>query len=200
MIITMKDIAKEANVSLGTVSNVLNGKSNVSLAKIEKVQAAVEKLGYRKNIQASTLKSGTSNKIAIILPNITELKYACLYENLDLICTQNDLSLILYLTHNREDREKQIIQNIKQDNYLRIILDSCLNNADYYYDEVKDQDKFIFVYRYLKNAKHFIGFDYLPVIGDLIKHMKAHHLENIAFIKDNNCDWGGTVCDYLASY
>ncbi|HDL5249819.1 TPA: LacI family DNA-binding transcriptional regulator, partial [Mannheimia haemolytica] len=112
MIITMKDIAKEANVSLGTVSNVLNGKSNVSLAKIEKVQAAVEKLGYRKNIQASTLKSGTSNKIAIILPNITELKYACLYENLDLICTQNDLSLILYLTHNREDREKQIIQNI----------------------------------------------------------------------------------------
>ncbi|HDL4078900.1 TPA: LacI family DNA-binding transcriptional regulator, partial [Mannheimia haemolytica] len=57
MIITMKDIAKEANVSLGTVSNVLNGKSNVSLAKIEKVQAAVEKLGYRKNIQASTLKS-----------------------------------------------------------------------------------------------------------------------------------------------
>lgn len=199
MIITMKDIAKEANVSLGTVSNVLNGKSNVSLAKIEKVHAAVEKLGYRKNIQASNLKSGVSNKVAIILPNITEMKYACLYENLELICTQNNLSLMLYLTHNREDKERNILKNITQDNFQHIIIDSCLNNAEYCYSELNDEDKFIFIYRNIQNAKHFVGFDYSPVFMDLIHHMQSHHLDNIIFIKDCNGDIDENACKYLSS-
>ena len=54
---TIKDIAKEAGVSLGTVSNVLNKKHNVSLEKINLVNDAIKKLGYQKNIQASFLKS-----------------------------------------------------------------------------------------------------------------------------------------------
>ncbi|WP_176669828.1 extracellular solute-binding protein [Mannheimia granulomatis] len=198
MIITMKDIAKEANVSLGTVSNVLNGKSNVSLVKIEKVQAAVEKLGYRKNIQASNLKSGTSNKVAIILPNITEMKYACLYENLDLLCARNNLSLTLYLTHNRESKEKQIIQNIKQENYLCIVMDSCLSDANYCYNELKDTEKCIFVYRKIKNAKHFVGFNYKPIIREMIEHIKNSYLREVVFIKDDHCDWSEALCNDMA--
>ncbi|TNH03588.1 LacI family transcriptional regulator, partial [Pasteurellaceae bacterium Phil31] len=82
---TMKDIAKEAEVSLGTVSNVLNEKGNVSLKKIRKVQDAIQKLGYRKNAQAGFLKKGNTNKIAVILPNIRSIKYQSLYEELEYV-------------------------------------------------------------------------------------------------------------------
>lgn len=49
---TMKDIAKEAGVSHGTVSNVLNKTGKVSIEKIKLVEAAAKKLGYVPNAQA----------------------------------------------------------------------------------------------------------------------------------------------------
>ena len=46
---TIKDIAREAGVSHGTVSNVINGRGNVSVEKIRLVWQAAEKLGYPGN-------------------------------------------------------------------------------------------------------------------------------------------------------
>ena len=46
---TIKDIAREAGVSHGTVSNVINGRGNVSVEKIQLVWQAAEKLGYKVN-------------------------------------------------------------------------------------------------------------------------------------------------------
>lgn len=53
---TIKDIAKEAGVAQGTVSNVLNGRGNVSSDKIILVEQACAKLGYTMNQRAKTLR------------------------------------------------------------------------------------------------------------------------------------------------
>ena len=72
---TIKDIAREAGVSQGTVSNVLNGKGNVSSDKILLVERAAAKLGYTINQRAKTLRKGSSNLLAVILPNIYDQCY-----------------------------------------------------------------------------------------------------------------------------
>ncbi|HJC11156.1 MAG TPA: LacI family DNA-binding transcriptional regulator [Candidatus Blautia merdigallinarum] len=54
---TIKDIAKYAGVSHGTVSNVLNRRGNVSAEKIKLVEQAAKDLGYQMNVQASKLRS-----------------------------------------------------------------------------------------------------------------------------------------------
>ena len=54
---TIKDIARAAGVSQGTVSNVLNGKGNVSSTKIRQVQQAAQQLGYALNQRAQVLRS-----------------------------------------------------------------------------------------------------------------------------------------------
>ena len=56
---TIKDIARLANVSHGTVSNVLNGKGNVSVEKIKAVEAAAKQLGYSLNSQAKQLRNSS---------------------------------------------------------------------------------------------------------------------------------------------
>ena len=59
---TIKDIAKEAGVAQGTVSNVLNGRGNVSSDKIILVEQACAKLGYTMNQRAKTLRQGSSKQ------------------------------------------------------------------------------------------------------------------------------------------
>ena len=54
---TIKDIARIAGVSHGTVSNVLNGRGNVSVEKIEAVQRAAQEVGYQLNAQAQSLRA-----------------------------------------------------------------------------------------------------------------------------------------------
>ena len=75
--ITVKDIARLASVSQGTVSNVLNNRGNVSAEKIQRVTDAAKQLGYVANAQAKLLRKDIplSNHIAVILPNIDEKRY-----------------------------------------------------------------------------------------------------------------------------
>lgn len=129
MIVTIKDLAKEAGVLYVRFLNVLNGKSGVSLDKIEKVQRAIEKLVYQRNMQAAQLKRGVSNKIAIILPNIIDVKYSSLYENLNANFQQDNFIFELYLTYNQEEKEQEIIKRIKEEKlsfcYCRQLFNNC---------------------------------------------------------------------------
>ena len=67
---TILDVAKLAGVSQGTVSNVLNGKGNVSSEKIRIVEEAARKLGYTINEQARILRKGSGKIIGVILPTV----------------------------------------------------------------------------------------------------------------------------------
>lgn len=65
---TIKDIAKAAGVSHGTVSNVLNKKGIVSSEKIRLVEETAQKLGYYRNVQAQSLRKGVSNRLVVLMP------------------------------------------------------------------------------------------------------------------------------------
>ena len=68
----IKDIAREAGVSHGTVSNVLNKTGKVSIEKIKLVEEAARKLGYVPNAQAQMLRQGTPTSVALLLPTLRE--------------------------------------------------------------------------------------------------------------------------------
>jgi LacI family transcriptional regulator len=68
--IGIKEVAKEAGVSIATVSYVINNKSSESLSSetVEKVLAAVKKLNYVPNLSARILASNKSNLIGVVIP------------------------------------------------------------------------------------------------------------------------------------
>lgn len=65
---TIKDIAEDCNVSLSTVSLVLNGNPRISDKTKERVLASVDKLGYQPNIQARSLASKSSMTLGVVVP------------------------------------------------------------------------------------------------------------------------------------
>ena len=70
---TIKDIAREAHVSCGTVSNVLNKKGNVSTEKIRLVEEAIQKLGYSANQFAQTLRAKKKKSIFLMIPELLDI-------------------------------------------------------------------------------------------------------------------------------
>ena len=76
---TIKDIAKKAGVAQGTVSNVLNGKGNVSSDKIRRVMEAARQLGYVPNERAALLRKGTNDCLALIMPDSRARQYEDFY-------------------------------------------------------------------------------------------------------------------------
>ncbi len=66
--VRIKDIAKEAGVSVGTVDRVLHNRGEVKASTKEKILKIADKMNYKPNIAAKVLKSSTSYKIAILMP------------------------------------------------------------------------------------------------------------------------------------
>lgn len=66
---TINDIAKMANVSRGTVDRVIHGRGTVSKKAQEKVKIVLDKINYKPNLIARSLKKGELSKIAALIPN-----------------------------------------------------------------------------------------------------------------------------------
>lgn len=79
---TIADVARVSGVSTTTVSHVLTGKRPVAEATRQRVQAAVRELHYRPNHVARNLRVGSSQMIAVVVPDITNPFYAQLTRGL----------------------------------------------------------------------------------------------------------------------
>ena len=91
---TMKDVAREAGVALGTVSKVINGLP-VGDAYKEKVEAAIKALDYEVNTYARGLKTQKSNLIALIIPNTTNPFFAAFTDHIEGALYKRGLKLLL---------------------------------------------------------------------------------------------------------
>ena len=81
-IATIKDVARQAGVSISTVSRVLNNTQSVSPELAEKVTAAVERLGYCANAAARGLRVTQTNRIAIILTSLSRVFFTTVLEGI----------------------------------------------------------------------------------------------------------------------
>ena len=79
----IRDVAKEAGVSIGTVSRVVNSSGPVNELTKARVHEAIKKLGYRPNTVAQSLRTGKTRIIGLVLPTICDPYYAALASALE---------------------------------------------------------------------------------------------------------------------
>ena len=183
---TIKDIAKLAGVSHGTVSNVLNDRGNVSVKKIKLVEQAIQQLGYQINLSAKTLRGGSTKSISVILPNITSEQYSNLYDGLFSQANRQGYELSLYLTYDSKELELQFIQKIAAKRDHAIIVVSSLSDATDYYQKVKlPKEKIIFVYRKPLSAQQFVSLDYKKAGQDIAKELMKKSYRHIGLFSNS---------------
>lgn len=125
MSVTIKDVAKRAGVSHGTVSNVLKGVTSVSLENVRKVEKAIKELGYRPDISARNLKMEGSRQIGVVFPNITDIFYSRLYTQLYRYFQGEGYEPLLCLTNGIPDIEQRVISMLEGAKAAGIILSTC---------------------------------------------------------------------------
>ncbi|AHG18600.1 hypothetical protein Z042_02415 [Chania multitudinisentens RB-25] len=183
---TIKDVAKLAGVSHGTVSNVLNGRGNVSVEKVEAVMRAAQQMGYELNTQAQLLRAKSRNAVAIVLPNINTEQHYQLYTGLHHTLRNHfDGELDLHLTDDIAANERAIIKKLAGKGYQTIITVSCLTRADEYYHALKlPQAQILFVYRKPQGAKRHISLDYSQVARDIGDDILRRNFSTIGILTD----------------
>ncbi len=112
--ITMHDIAREAGVSVATVSRFINNESAVGAEKSKRIQAAIEKFDYTPNRFAKGLKISRSMQIMLIVPDIKNPYYARLYDVLQSIAHREKYVVILYNTNESEENEFNALRLVSE--------------------------------------------------------------------------------------
>ena len=95
---TVLDVAKRAEVSVGTVSNVLNGLGNVSEARRARVHSAMRELGFLPNGVAQSLRRNASRVIGLCTPLTTSAYFVALLEYFEEVAAKEGYSVIQVLS------------------------------------------------------------------------------------------------------
>ncbi len=112
MNVTIYDVAREANVSMATVSRVVNGNPNVKPTTRKKVLEAIEKLGYRPNAVARGLASKKTTTVGVIIPDISSMFFAELARGIEDIATMYKYNIILSNSDQNLNKELHLINTM----------------------------------------------------------------------------------------
>ncbi|MBC3086396.1 MAG: catabolite control protein A [Staphylococcus capitis] len=112
MTVTIYDVAREARVSMATVSRVVNGNQNVKPETRNKVNEVIKKLNYRPNAVARGLASKRTTTVGVIIPDISNVYYSQLARGLEDIATMYKYHSIISNSDNDPEKEKEIFNNL----------------------------------------------------------------------------------------
>jgi len=111
---TMADVAREAHVSVATVSRLLNNQGTVSPDTAERVYAAIQKLSYEPNILARNFRRNESRVMLILSPNVTNPYYAHILSGIGDAATKLGYSALICNTEDDPAREREALEMLKR--------------------------------------------------------------------------------------
>ena len=110
--VTIYDVAREAGVSMATVSRVVNGNPNVKPSTRKKVFAVIDELNYRPNAVARGLASKKTTTVGVLIPDVTNLYYSALARGIDDIATMYKYNIILANSDENEQKEVKVLNTL----------------------------------------------------------------------------------------
>ena len=107
---TIKDVAREAGVSVATVSRVINQSPKASQASIASVKSAMHKLGYRPNAAARALVNQSSNTIGVLVNDVSDPFFGVMVKAVDGIAHKNGKHILICNGYHNAKEERQSIE------------------------------------------------------------------------------------------
>ncbi len=183
MNITIYDVAREANVSMATVSRVVNGNPNVKPATRKKVNEVIERLGYRPNAVARGLASKKTTTVGVIIPDISSIFYAELARGIEDIATMYKYNIILSNSDSNEEKEMRLIQTMLGKQVDGLVFMSS-NITDEHITEFKKSPVPVVLAGTIEDSDQIpsVNIDYKQAVIDAITAFTERGHKNIAMV------------------
>ena len=134
--ITLKQIARELDVSISTVSKALHDSSEISQETREKIQAFAKFYNYRPNNIALSLKNRKTKTIGVIIPEIVHYFFSKVINGIELVANKRGYNVIIGLSNESFDKEvlnMEMLANGSIDGFIISIAKETLSVQDYYH-------------------------------------------------------------------
>lgn len=108
--VTIRDVARQAGVSVATVSRVLNNSALVSQDTREAVTRAVAQLGYRPNANAQALATQVSDTIGVVVMDVSDAFFGALVKAVDVVAQQHNKYVLIGNSYHEAEKERHSIE------------------------------------------------------------------------------------------
>lgn len=129
---TIKDVARQAGVSVATVSRIMNNRGAISEKTRKKVHKVMKELNYHPNEMARALQTRRSRIIGLVVPLIDYSFFSRLTDAIEEACYARGYKLILCKSNRQKERELEMLAMLQANKVAGILLCSRLGDAGMY--------------------------------------------------------------------
>jgi len=180
----MKDIARELDLSITTVSFVVNGKcDSISPATVKKVKALIKKRGFNPNSAARILRTGQSKTIGLIVEDIGNYFFGNIAKIIELEAHKNGYNVFFSSTENDDDNAKALINKMKNSSVDGFIITATKGLKEEILKFKNENLPFVLIDRLVPGIEsNYIILDNYKGAYDLTKHLLSNGYRKIGFV------------------
>lgn len=120
--VTLQEVARTAAVSVSTVSRVVNGGPNVRDDVRVRVQETVERLGYRPNVMARSLRRGRDETIGVVVDSLADIFFATFADAVEQVAVARGYAVVIASSGRDPVRERTLVETFLQRQVAGLIL------------------------------------------------------------------------------
>src|SRR6478752_5215746 len=128
---TIKEIAKKLNISVSSVSRALHDHKSIGLRTKTRVQQLAKELNYEPNQTAIFFQQRKTFIIGVILPELSEAFFSSAISGIEDCANKNNYTVLVGQSHDDEEREKQLVETVKNHRVDGLIVSIAKNTVNY---------------------------------------------------------------------
>lgn len=182
---TMKDVARQAGVTIGTVSNLINQKGVVAEATARKIERAIQELEYVPNFAARSIRAKKNRMVGLLLPNLTNHFYSRIAGSFVEQAEGAGYMVLIMGYEYSLDREKRAMKGLFENNVGTIVIANGHDDEKYIQRYMRQGIRFVLADRRTElSGVSYVEFDNLSVMGEVIRLLKGKGYRRIGYLSE----------------
>lgn len=180
---TIRDVAKEAGVSIATVSRTLNGSTAIAPATKAAVLAAADKIGYQRDRVAAAMRTGRTNSIGLVIGEIMDPFYATLAHCVERFVKAQGSALVIANARFEAQSQLEAVQTLVEQRVDGLLLVPTPDDSEDWHHRYQPPIPTVALDR-KSPSDHFVTVvvDSAPAVSELAQHILAQGYRRPAYI------------------
>ncbi|HID5410849.1 TPA: HTH-type transcriptional regulator GalS [Klebsiella pneumoniae] len=185
--ITIRDVARQAGVSVATVSRVLNNSALVSPDTRDVVMKAATQLGYRPNANAQALATQVSDTIGVVVMDVSDAFFGALVKAVDTVAQQHQKYVLIGNSYHEAEKERHAIEVLIRQRCSALIVHSKALSDDELSDFMQHIPGMVLINRIVPGYAHrCVGLDNVSGALMATRMLLNHGHQRIGYLSSNH--------------